>query len=818
MDRTGIAGGASYGREIVTAIRGSTVLLLCCSAAAFASRNVRQEVALAWKHERPILPLLLEPVDVPDELAYWLEAAQWVELLDRADEVWLPEVTRALHWLGVAVAPPGAAPSAELVATQGGDGNLPASTTPLIGRDADVVAIGKLLRRPGARLVTLTGPGGVGKTRLALAIAGELQTAFPDGAWFVPLAPLSDPRQVLPAIAQALGMRDEGPDSVALRLGAFLSRKRVLLVIDNVEHLTAATPGLAKLLAQAAETSILATSRTPLHLSGEHEVSVNPLRIPARGTPISVDEAADFPAVRLFVERSEAVRPGFLLTAANTPAIVAICTQLDGLPLAIELAAARSKLLSPPALLDRLDRRLPVLSGGARDLPARQQTLRNAISWSYDLLTDDERQLFRQVGVFVDGFSFEAAEAVTGVDAGTDVFDGLSSLVNNSLVGHSDTGGEARFTMLETIREFALERLTYHGEEPAIRDAHATFYLAFIRTAGADVEHGRNYVQRLTQIDAELGNLRAALGWLLETGGAVAALELLGASHRYWTSRPYLAEVGRWMDRALDAAPDAAPELRAKALHMAVCAAAMQGDDATAERRAEEAVTVAETTGDPFTLACAYYDVGLAADLRGDGAAAVAPCREAVRLLRQTGPEWWIAWSLAELGDKLAWLGQLDEAIPMLEEALDRCAHAQLPWGVAMVTGQRAHAARLQGDQARAARLFAESIRVARSISERRIEIGAVAGLAGVAHALGESVRAARLLGAAEAGRDATGIGSIAHTLHATRIMDEVHAALGEAAFAAAWADGQRSTVEATLADALAFAEHVAGSDHVEIQ
>jgi len=270
-----------------------------------------------------------------------------------------------------------------------------------------------------------------------------------------------------------------------------------------------------------------------------------------------------------------------------------------------------------------------------------------------------------------------------------------------------------------------------------------------------------------------------------------------------------LSEVADWIDCGLAAAPDAPAELRATAVCMAVGAAALIGDHTTAAARADEAVRVAQSTGDTFLLARAYYSVSQAADLRGDGAAAVAPCREAVRLFRQTRSDLWISWSLAELGDKLAWLGQLDEAVPMLDEALELSARVGLHWGVAMISGQRAQAARLQGDQALACRLFAESINGARIVKDRRMELGAVVGLAGVALAVGDSVRAARLLGAAEAARDSTGVGSISHVLHSTRIVDEVRSSLDPAAFAAAWADGQRRTVDETVAAALTLAGEI---------
>ena len=385
LDRTGIPGGVNYGPEIVAAIKASAAVVLCCSAAAFASRNVRQEVALAWAHERPILPLFLERVAVPDDLAYWLEAAQWIEVLDRPADDWLEDVRRALGRIGVSGAlPPPVPPTG---ANGAGPVRLPTPLTALLGRDAEE---GQIVERLGShRLVTLTGPGGVGKTRLAIDAARAAASSFPDGVGFVDLSPLRDPALVLPAIAQALEVREVPGMPLDRALAAAIGERRLLLVLDNLEQVVEAASGIAGLLTACPRLAVLATSRVLLGVRGESVLPVEPLPIPSDGEAMAVIAAS--PAVELFVTRAREARPGFAPDAADLAAVAAICRRLDGLPLAIELAAARTKLLPPAALLARLEQTLPTLSGGPRDLPDRQRTMASTIAWSHDLLRPKNR-------------------------------------------------------------------------------------------------------------------------------------------------------------------------------------------------------------------------------------------------------------------------------------------------------------------------------------------------------------------------------------------------------------------------------------------
>src|SRR5215203_1930583 len=343
--------------------------------------------------------------------------------------------------------------------------NLPMQLTTLVGREAEIAHVSSMIEREGDRLVTLTGPGGTGKTRLALAVAAEALDSFSDGVWFVDLAPLTDPALVLPAIASVLGVRESGGQALLQTVEAFVASKRLLLVLDNFEQVLDAAPQVAELLTACPQLSMLVTSREPLQVRAEQQVQVAPLALPPEERVLSLTELARVPAISLFVQRAQAIVPSFALTEENGPAIIAICQRLDGLPLAIELAAARVRLMPPHALLERLEHTLPVLTGGPRDAPARQRTLRDAIAWSHDLLEGDEATLFRRLAVFSGGWTLEAAEAVVGRDGALDVFTGITDLVDKSLVRPVvTTSPDPRFGMLETIREFGLEQLTGAGE------------------------------------------------------------------------------------------------------------------------------------------------------------------------------------------------------------------------------------------------------------------------------------------------------------------------------------------------------------------
>jgi predicted ATPase/DNA-binding SARP family transcriptional activator/TolA-binding protein len=567
---------------------------------------------------------------------------------------------------------------------------LPVPPTPLLGRAAELAAIARLLGRPAVRLVTVLGPPGVGKTRLALEAAAHRQGDYAGGVWFVDLAPMHDPALVVPAIAQALGVREGGARPLLDDLAAALRGQHVLLVLDNCEQVLGAAPALAALLARCPRLSLLATSRAPLRLRGEHEVALDPLALPELGRlpdqPGTSDLAAltQSPAVALFVERAAAVHAAFELAPPTARAVAELCVRLDGLPLAIELAAARLRVLPLPALVERLTHRLRLLTGGPRDLPARQQTLRATLDWSYGLLAEPEQAVFRRLGVFAGGFTLAAAETVCtfGADAGGTAEDGsgssaeagnrppafvlgqgevlaeLEGLVGQSLVRREPGAGEApRYTMLFTIREYALEALRACGEAEAAARSHARYFLGLGERAD-DALRGPGQLGWLARLEAEHANLRAALAWYVEQRAAAWGLRLAAALGRFWTMRGYLSEgrAGVAAALAIEGGPRAAA-LRARACYWAGKLAWVQTDYGAARTHFEAGLRLGREAGDRRSVAYALHGLGETCELEGDPAEALALYRESEALFRAVGDRWGLARLLDRLGLSLARFG-----------------------------------------------------------------------------------------------------------------------------------------------------------------
>ncbi len=688
----------------------------------------------------------------------------------------------------------------------GAGGNLPVPLTSFVGREREIAAAASALRVDGIRLLTLTGPGGVGKTRLAVRVAKELIDDFLDGVWFVSLATVDDPSLIAATVATAIGVREVAGRPIVDGLQAFLRGKHALLILDNFEHVLKAAPLVTDLLATCAQLTVLVTSRATLRLSGEHDLAVPPFAVPDIGRLPSLEALHTEPAVRLFIDRARAARDDFALTVENAATVARICNRLDGLPLAIELAAARSKFLPPQALLNRLEQRLPLLTGGPRDAPTRLRTMREAIAWSHDLLSEEEQTLFRRLGVFVGGFTLEAAGSVTQ-EPGVDVFAGVAALVDQSLVRRLDTvAGEPRFWMLEIVREFGLERLRASGEEPAIRARHATYFLARAEEANT-IFWGRRPGSWRARLEPDLANLRAALAWFIERGDGERALRLAAALEPAWWILCHQTEGRRWLRQALALRAGVPMTVVVAALVVAGRIAGVQGDHAESLARGREALELAQRAGLP--TADAVYLLGFFAcnptdPALGSDAAALASFEVALAAYRADEEPVRRVQTLNRIAEIVLRcpLPDLERVRGQYEEALTLSRAVGHTTGAAEALRGLADVARRDGDLATAAARYREGMVLYAATAHPWGIAMVFEDLAMLASDVGAAEQAASLFGTASYLRDelALPVPEAERPVYDAAV-DRVRAALGAERFDAVWADARsRDTNEAVAA------------------
>jgi predicted ATPase/class 3 adenylate cyclase len=724
--------------------------------------------------------------------------------------------------------------------------NLPVQPTPLVGREKEVAEVCGQLRRADLRLLTLTGPGGTGKTRLGLQGAAELLDEFEDGVFFVALSPIRDPALVAPTIAGALDVREISGRPVEERLKDYLRNKEMLLVLDNFEQVVEAAPLVGSLLGSCPGLKVLATSRATLRLYGEHELPVPPLAVADTKRLPEIRALAKYGAVRLFIDRAQDVKPNFAITNENAPAVAEICARLDGLPLAIELAAARIKLLPPEALLGRLSNRLKLLTGGARDLPARHQTLRGAIEWSHDLLDEGEKTLFARLAVFSGGRTLEAIEAVCDArgDLPVDAFEGVSSLLDKSLLRREEgLEDEPRLVMLETIHEFAREKLEESGEAEEIGRLHAEYFLHLAEEAEPKLV-GPDQAAWMDRLEAEHDNFRAALSWSLGGGDIELGLRLAGALWRFWHWRDHWREGSSWYEEGLKGGDTAPQAVRAKALLGAGVLLRRQDEFESSTEHLEKSLALYRQLGDTRGAATSLGNLGHIALDWGDFERAERLLEESLALARESGSSWDTCNALRNLA-RLEWYrGKRERAQTLGEESFSIARKSGNTYAIAVASSNLAIMAMLGGDYERAETLYEEILGLDRRIGDRsnealhlnnfallsllRGEYGRAAALSSESLALsrelldhvgvtvcldtlaavsgeqGDVSRAARLWGAAEALREAIGIPQPPDDKEVLDpFLKAARSRLDETAWNELWTEGRTMTQERAVALAL---------------
>ncbi|MHB1135053.1 MAG: LuxR C-terminal-related transcriptional regulator [Chloroflexota bacterium] len=681
--------------------------------------------------------------------------------------------------------------------------NLPTPSTPFVGREGEVAELKGLLR--AHRLVTLTGTGGIGKTRLALRLAAAVADEFADGAFFVDLAPLADHALVAKAIATALGVMESPNEAVADTLKRVMVPREMLLVLDNFEHVIEAAPLVSELLAASPRCRILVTSREALRLAAEQGYPVPPLSLPSPGDP-SARGVSESEAGALFVQRARLTLPHFAVNDGNAAAIAQICARLDGLPLALELAAAQTKLLPPWALLARLSgtsKELPwhALAGGTRDAPPRLRTMRASLEWSYNLLLEDEKKLFARLSVFRGGFSLEAVEAVCGEGLGVDVFDGLAALVDKSLVLQRETpAGEPRFVLLEIVHEYARERLEDSGEAAAMRERLAGYFVELAERAEPQLRLA-GYDYWCDRFELELDNIRAVLEWALDGGNLTPGVRLAGALGLYWYGRGHHVEGIRWT-RQLLARLSESPAVYHPAFLFAAGHMAWMYDLEEAQRLFVRALDTALELGNQQQIAWSLTFLGYSRLQEPTKALAIA--EDGLARFRALGHKPGIAQALNMVGEIARLRGDDGQARAAYKEGLAVCQETGEVRRSCYLYNSLAYIAQHEGDHERALELGRQVLLLARRRNDRHEMAQALMGFAGSLGVLGQARRAARLLGTGEAVLERIGAFSQpSDQPEHERIVAAIRTQLGDAEFEAARAEGRRLPLEAAMADAL---------------